>query len=110
MTELILLLQADLDIQAAFGRYEEYQTGRGEVFMRQLDAALTLLREYLEIAPVYKGPYRRMLIRNFPYGIFYQVQPKRLVVAAILDLRQNPTSLRRRLFGNEPEKPPESGK
>ena len=80
MTGLILLLQADLDIQAAFGRYEEYQTGRGEVFMRQLDAAFTLLRRYPEIAPVYMGPYRRMLIRNFPYGIFYQAQPKRLVV------------------------------
>jgi hypothetical protein len=79
MTELVLLLQADLDIQAAFGRYEEYQTGRGDVFMRQLDAAFTLLREYPEIAPVYQGPYRRMLLRNFPYGIFYQVQPKRLI-------------------------------
>ena len=66
MTDLILLLQADLDIQAAFGRYEEYQTGRGQVFMRQLDAAFTLLRRYPEIAPVYMGPYRRMLIRHFP--------------------------------------------
>jgi plasmid stabilization system protein ParE len=78
--------------------------------MRQLDVAFTLLREHPEIAPVYMGPYRRMLIRNFPYGIFYQAQPKRLVVAAILDLRQNPTSLRRRLFGSEPEKPPESNR
>ncbi len=39
MIELILLLQADLDIQAAFNRYEDYQSGRGEVSMRQLDAA-----------------------------------------------------------------------
>ena len=35
MTEFILLLQADLDIQTAFGRYEDHQEGRGEVFMRQ---------------------------------------------------------------------------
>jgi hypothetical protein len=41
--ELILLQQqADADIQAAFDRYEDYQEGRGELFMRQLDAALTL--------------------------------------------------------------------
>jgi plasmid stabilization system protein ParE len=106
--ELILLLQADLDVQAVFGRYEEYQVGRGEVFMRQLDAAFTLLRQHPEIAPVYKMPYRRMLLKNFPYGIFYQTQPKRLVVAAILDLRQNPTTLRQRLFGTETEKPAEN--
>ena len=38
MTDLILLLQADQDIQTAFNRYEEFQAGRGEVFMRHMDA------------------------------------------------------------------------
>ena len=55
MTDLILLLQADHDIQTAFNRYEEFQAGRGEVFMRHLDAALTLLRQHPEIAPAYGG-------------------------------------------------------
>jgi len=100
-TELILLLQADLDIQVAFNRYEDFQTGRGDIFMRQLDAALTLLRRYPEIAPVYSGAYRRMLIREFPYGVFYQAQPKRVVVAAVMDLRQNPETIRRRLYGRQ---------
>ena len=49
MIDLILLLQADVDIQAAFDRYENYQSGRGEVFMRQLDVALTLLRRHPEL-------------------------------------------------------------
>jgi plasmid stabilization system protein ParE len=101
MIELILLLQADLDIQAAFERYEDFQAGRGEVFLRHLDAALGLLRQHPEIAPVYAGPYRRMLIREFPYGIFYEVMPTRLVIAAVVDLRQNPHTIRRRLFGPE---------
>jgi plasmid stabilization system protein ParE len=99
VTDLILLLQADLDIQAAFERYEGYQLGRGEVFMRQLDAALALLRHHPEMAPVYAGSYRRMLIRDFPYGIFYQPQPTRLIIAAIMDLRQDPQTVRRKLFG-----------
>jgi len=33
MIVLILLSQANLGIQAAFERYEDYQHGRGEVFM-----------------------------------------------------------------------------
>lgn len=98
MIDLLLLLQADLDIQAAFNRYEDYQAGRGELFMGQLDAALSLLRRHPEIAPVYGGPYRRMLIRDFPYGIFYQVQASRTIIAAVLDLRQDPKAIRRRLF------------
>ena len=98
MIDLILLLQADLDIQAAFERYEAYQSGRGEMFMRQLDAALSLLRRHPELAPVYAGPYRRMLIRDFPYGIFYTAQPARLVIAAITDHRQDPRAIRRKLL------------
>lgn len=31
MKELILLWQAESDIQVAFSRYESYQEGRGEV-------------------------------------------------------------------------------
>ena len=100
MTDLILLLQADHDIQTAFNRYEEFQAGRGEVFLRHLDAALTLLRQHPEVAPAYGGRYRRMLIRDFPYGIFYEVQPKRIIVGAIMDLRQHPVAIRRKLPGD----------
>jgi plasmid stabilization system protein ParE len=108
MTELIFLLQAELDIQSAFARYEDFQPGRGEVFMRHLDAALTLLRHHPEIAPVYGGPYRRILIRDFPYGVFYQVQPTRVVVAAIMDLRQDHKSIRRKLLGEAGDEIPPS--
>jgi len=99
MTELILLLQAETDIQSAFSRYEDYQPGRGEVFIRQLDAAFTLLRKHPEVAPVYAGPYRRMLMREFPFGIFYEAQPTRIIIAAVMDLRQDPQSIRRKLPG-----------
>ena len=101
MTDLILLLQADRDIQSAFDRYENYQTGRGDVFIRQLDFTLTLLRQHPEIATVYSGPYRRMRIRDFPYGIFYQRQSTRLIIVAIVDLRQNPETIRKKLFGSD---------
>jgi plasmid stabilization system protein ParE len=59
------------------------------------------MRQHPEIAPVYEGRYRRMLIRDFPYGIFYAVQPTRIVVGAIMDLRQNPETLRRKVRGEE---------
>lgn len=104
MIELILLLQADVDVQTAFDRYEAYQPGRGEIFLRQLDVALALLRRHPELAPVYAGPYRRMLMRDFPYGIFYSMQPTRVIVAAIMDLRQDPLTSRRKLLGTDKDK------
>lgn len=97
MIELILLLQADSEIQGAFNRYEEIQSGRGEVFLRQLDLAFGIVRRNPEIGSKYGMNYRRILVRGFPYGVFYQVQPARIIVAAVLDLRQSPDRLRKRL-------------
>ena len=99
MKEVILLLQADIDIQTAFNRYEEFQEGRGFVFMQQLDAALTLMRHHPRSAGCYVEPYRRMLIRDFPFGVFYEEQTSRIVVTAVVDLRQDPGAIHRRIFG-----------
>ena len=99
MKELILLLQADIDIQQAYERYEDYQKGRGVLFMQQLDVVLGLLKRQPESGARYAHPYRRMLMRDFPYGVFYDVQPTRIVVVTITDLRQNPSVIHRKVFG-----------
>ena len=67
--------------------------------MRHLDLAFELLRQNPEIGPVYEGPYRRLLLRDFPYGIFYQAQTSRIIVAAVADLRQDPQMIRKKLSG-----------
>jgi plasmid stabilization system protein ParE len=93
--DLVLLFKADSDIQAGFNRYEEFQTGRGELFLRHVDVAFELILQNPQIGPVYKNLYRRMLVREFPYGIFYQIQPTRIVVVAIIDLRQHLSAIRK---------------
>ena len=97
MNELILLLRADADIQAAFERYEEWQEGRGVIFLRHLDAAFELLRAHPEIAPVFKHGHRRLLVAGFPFGIFYSIEGNRIIVAGVADLRQDPEAILRRL-------------
>ncbi len=99
MMDLILLLSADLDIQAAFNRYENYQPGRGEVFLGKLNDAFGVLKRHPQMGSPYAAKHRRMLMRDFPYGIFYMVTPTRLVVVAVLDLRQNPRSITKRISG-----------
>ena len=44
MVEVILVGRADADVQAAFNGLDDYQSGRGEVFVQQLDLALEFLR------------------------------------------------------------------
>ena len=97
---LIFLLGAEVDIQSAYTRHESFQAGRGLVFMRCLDAGLTLLRTQPHIGRPYAGPYRRLLVSRFPYGVSYEAQSERLVIAAVMDLRQSPKAIKRLLLGD----------
>ncbi len=97
MSEFVFLFSADADIQTAFEFYEAFQEGRGEVFMRHLDVAFGRLRTFPEIAPVFYETYRRLLVHGFPYGIFYTLEGNRIIVSGVMDLRQDPKMIRRRL-------------
>ena len=97
MSELILLLSADLDIQQAHDFYEDFQEGRGAVFLRHLDAALGQLRRFPESGARFHRRYRRLLVPRFPYGIFYIVETRGIVVAGVINTRQDPAAIRRRL-------------
>lgn len=97
MIELIFLLSADLDIQRAYDFHENWQEGRGDVFMRHLDAAFGQLRAFPESGPAVNRKYRRLLVPGFPFGNFYAIERRDLVVAAVLDSRQDPKEIARRL-------------
>ena len=58
---------------------------------------LARIVELPESAPVYAGEFRRLLVRRFEHGIFYRVHGARIVVTAVLDLRQDPAKIRERL-------------
>jgi plasmid stabilization system protein ParE len=99
VSELVFLFSADADIQTAFEFYEAFQAGRGEVFMRHLDVAFGQLRVLPEIAPVFHESYRRLLVHGFPYGIFYTIAGGRIIISGVMDLRQDPDTIRQRLRG-----------
>jgi len=92
-----LLRGAEADLLEAYVRLEDQRTGRGERFYRTLDFALERLRQHPEMAPVYRAAYRRLVLRPFGFGVFYTIAGDRLMVGAILDLRQDPEVIARRL-------------
>ena len=94
-----LLRGAEADLLENYVRLEDLRNGLGDRFYHTIDYALERIRQYPEIAPVYQGPYRRLVVRAFGCGIFYAVEGQRVIVGAILDLRRDPNSIRRRLLG-----------
>lgn len=81
---------ADADFQLHYERY-------GDVFYDAVDRAIERLRRFPASGPIYEAPVRRLVIRGTPLGLFYGIHGRRLAIVAILDLRQNPESISRRL-------------
>lgn len=67
---------------------------------RPLRSALELIQEHPQIAPLVRDSprlRRRLLIPQNRYGLFYSVENRGIVIHALLDLRQDPRMIRKRL-------------
>ena len=88
---------ADADLQTAFAKFEDQREGAGAEFFLMIDDYLDRINRFPEIAPVYVQRVRRQVMKQSVYGIFYVVEPLRIVIVALLDLRQDDRQIRRRL-------------
>ena len=96
-SEVVFLRGAESDLQSAFIRYEDKVEGLGREFLLTIDGSLTAVGQFPEMARVYHKTIRRLVVSRFPYGVFYAVEGQRIIVHAVLDLRQDPESIRKRL-------------
>ncbi len=88
--EILLLQGAQSDFQGAYERF-------GDRFYRIADKSLDQIARFPESAPIFHGRYRRLLLRGTPLGLFYTITGKRIMVGALLDLTQEPATIRRHL-------------
>ena len=97
MIEVIILAGAEADVQAAYEWRESCSVEAGNRFLRELDRCVSLLSRYPRIGRPHRGVYRKLLVPDHPFGIFYAAEPSRVVIVAVLDLRQDPKAIERRL-------------
>ena len=71
--------------------------GAGNKLLDQVDSGMRLLRLMPELAPVYAERYRRLVLRDPRFGIFYIPEPRGIIVHAICDLRQERKAILRHL-------------
>ena len=96
---LVLVPEAKGDVGEAYRWYETQSTGLGLEFLRNVEATLDFVRRLPEACPVVHASFRRMLVRRFPYAVFFEVEPEtgRCVVYAVLHFSQDPDKWRGRL-------------
>jgi len=88
---------AEQDLLQGFAFYERRQEGIGSYFLDSLYAEIDSLALFGGIHPKHDGHLHRALARRFPFAVYYEHQGDEITVIAILDCRQNPASITKRI-------------
>jgi len=78
------------DLAGAYGWYEGQRAGLGEEFLGAVDASFDAIEQFPEMFARVHGEVRRAVVSRFPYAVFYRVEPKRVVVLAVLHMARDP--------------------
>lgn len=91
--QVVLMDEAvdDLEIGRIF--YDTQEHGVGLYFVTSLLSDISSLQLYSGIHPIHSG-FHRMLSKRFPFAVYYKVVSDVTQVVAVLDMRQNPRSIR----------------
>lgn len=92
----LILPSARDDLADGLDFYERQQEGLGSYFLEALFSDIDSLRLYAGIHAKTCG-YHRLLSKRFPYAIYYDLESRTFRVWAVLDCRQDPVSIQRRL-------------
>jgi plasmid stabilization system protein ParE len=87
---LEILASAAFEMDAAFAWYEQRQAGLGTDFLRACDAAFSGIARVPEAYREIRPQVRRALLRRFPYMVFFRASSERVVVLAVVHVRQSP--------------------
>ena len=86
----ILRPAAAADVEGAYRWYEDQRAGLGEEFLVAVETGLEMIAAHPLAAPVVHKDTRRLLLRRFPYGVFYRLVEEQVVVVGCLHAKLHP--------------------
>ena len=90
---LVFLAEVESDIGEAYWWYEEKDLGLGDEFLRCLEEAFSRISDYPEQFPVRFDGVRRILVRRFPYAVYFYHDDAKVFVTYVYHTAQNPRKL-----------------
>lgn len=91
-----ILDEAENDIVNAMRFYEAQSKNLGTYFLDSILSDIDSLYLYAAIHIKVNG-YYRLLSKRFPFAIYYKLQGDVILIYAVLDCRQNPSTTQKRL-------------
>ena len=96
MRRVVVLAEAAEDLEEARAFYDAREAGVGNYCVTSLLADIESLALYHGIHGRQHGCFR-MLASRFPFGIYYLEVEHEIRVVAVLDLRRNPSWIRKQV-------------
>lgn len=93
--EIRPLPQAEADLFEAYWWYESRDQGLGDEFLRCVEVCYSRIAEYPEHYPIRLKTFRRILVRRFPYAIFFKHSDSAVFVYSVFQCHQDPKKLKR---------------
>jgi toxin ParE1/3/4 len=97
MNRVVFLNAAEEEMLDAAVYYENQVPGLGMDFLTQIENAVQRIKAYPESGKAVRGKILRRLVRRFPFGILYRVDPSEIVVVAVMHLRRRPGYWKKRI-------------
>lgn len=95
--QLLVRSTAERDLLEAFQYYETVVPGLGTAFVQRVDEAVAAIALVPAGFRKRHGEFRLLVVKRFPYGVFYLFDGTLISVVAIAPLRSNPESIRHML-------------
>ena len=99
MTPAVYHPEAEAELNEAAGRYESRQKHLGERFSDAVDTAIIAIRRSPESYGFLRDDVRCHMVRRFPFGILYRIQPDCVFILAVMPLARRPDYWQHRLEG-----------
>lgn len=97
MREVVFLDEATAEALHAAIYYDTKAEGLGVDFTAEVEQAVQRSVAFPEAGTLLDAHTRRHMVRRFPFGILYRLEPERIVVVAVMDLRREPDYWRDRI-------------
>jgi hypothetical protein len=83
------------DVRSAMAFYDSWRSDGGRYFEQQFFETLSWIEWNPELFPRRYKIFRRAIVRNTYFGVFYVIETDVTTVVAVLDLRQRPSRIER---------------
>ncbi|MCA9551114.1 MAG: type II toxin-antitoxin system RelE/ParE family toxin [Myxococcales bacterium] len=84
--------EARLEIEEAVAWYDAQEvSGLGDRLLGEIETALHKARTLPEAFPVVDGRNRRVILKRFPYGLFFREEEHGILVVAFFHSRRDPS-------------------